>query len=104
MTSRILETYKNYVMTHVTHIQRSEKYMALETMCNFTSEKNDLPHCKCVLRRCSNCPSLVIPGQDSNRDDTKMCLTIKCHVYILVSLYTVHVRCSYEEISLRELR
>ena len=71
-------------------IQKKATYMDMDKMCNFPSNKNALTHWNCIFWCCANCKSLLIPGQELNRDDTRMCTTIWFHELILVSQSTVH--------------
>ena len=54
-------------------------------------------HWKGVLGCCEKCPSIGIPGQESNRDETHMCPKMLLHVNRLLSYCTVHGICTYEE-------
>ena len=59
----IYETYKNTVMPHVRHIYAKSSDMAQATMCAYTQYDHALPHRKCVLRCCADCPCMNIPDQ-----------------------------------------
>ena len=66
-------------------------------MCHFPSDQHYLTNWKGVLSCCDKCTSIVIPGQEPNRDDTKTCPTIRFHVYRVLSCCTVHVRLTSEK-------
>ena len=95
-TSFILETSINTMMLHCSHTHKASTNMAIDNICPCPSVKHDLIHWKCIVQCWSNCPSLVIPGQLMNREETNMCPKIRFHVYILVSWCTVHGRWPYE--------
>ena len=59
----IYTTYKNTVMPHGSHIYATASYMANSTMCTYPQSEHSLPHWKCVLRCCADCPCINIPDQ-----------------------------------------
>ena len=63
----IYETYKNTVMPHGRHIYAKSYDMANATMCAYPHSDNALPHCKCVLRCCADCPCINIPDHEKNK-------------------------------------
>ena len=63
----IYTTYKNTVMPHESHIYAKASDMENATMCAYTHSDNALPHCKCVLRCCSECPCISITDQETNK-------------------------------------
>ena len=66
---RIYETYKNTVMPHGCHIYTKAYDMTKATMCANSQSDHALPHWKCILRCCAQCPRIIIPDQltDDNR-------------------------------------
>ena len=62
----IYETYKNTVMPHGRHVYVKASDMANDTMHTYPQYDHALPHCKCVLRCCSDCPYINLPDQETN--------------------------------------
>ena len=63
----IYTTYKNTVIPHVSHIYAKASSMANATMCTYTQSEYVLPHWKCVLRCCAECPCINIPDQETTK-------------------------------------
>ena len=83
--SRILEKYKNYVMSHGNNSYKTETDMAIATMDSYTYGRSDMTNWKFMLRSCANCTSLIIPGKYLTISKTNMFPTIRFNVYGLVS-------------------
>ena len=60
-SNHIYETYKNMVMSYGRHIYVKAYDMAKSTMCAYLHSDNGLPHYNCVLKCCSQFPSINIP-------------------------------------------
>ena len=63
----IYETYKNTVMPHVRHIYAKASDMAKATICTYTQSDHTLPHWKCVLRCCAECPHINFSYQETTK-------------------------------------
>ena len=63
----IYETYKNILMPHGRHIYPKGYNMVNATMFPYTQFDYALPHWKCVLRCCANCPYINLLDQDTNK-------------------------------------
>ena len=63
----IYTKYKNTVMPHGRHIYAKVYDMKNSTMCIYYYSDNALPHWKCVLRCCANCPFINLPDQETNK-------------------------------------
>ena len=63
MDNRIFKTYKNSVMLHGRHNYRTAYSMAMAKMCAYPPSQHALPHWKCVLRFCENCPHIYLSSQ-----------------------------------------
>ena len=61
----IYTTYKNTVMPHGRHIYAKESDMANAKMCTNPHSDNALPHCKCVLGCCDDCPCINLIDQQT---------------------------------------
>ena len=59
MTNLIYNTYKNTVILHICHINKTAADIAIDAMFDFPSYQHDIPHWKCVLPCCSKSPSIV---------------------------------------------
>ena len=96
-SSPIFEIYKNYVWPHGCHIYNTVAYMAMTTMCTYTSKHHGLPHCKCVLCCCDKWPSIVQPSQEANKDITNTLSKIYFHFHRNFSCCTLRSQhLSYE--------
>ena len=96
ISSPILETYNNSVRPHGCNIYNTASNMSIETMCYCTSKHHGLLHWKFLLYCCDKCPSIVLPGQEENKDTTETCPTIRFHVYPNVSNCNIHGRRPYQ--------
>ena len=88
----IYETYKNTVMPHGRHIYAKSYDMEKETMCAYSQSDHALPHCKCVLRCCSQCPNINIPDQETDDTHPNPISSICFHIYHLIASCTKHGR------------
>ena len=61
ISSRLFQTYKNYIRPHGCHIYNFAADMAMAKMCPCPSQNHGLPHWKCVLRCCEKFPVISIP-------------------------------------------
>ena len=77
MKSRIFETYKNYIIQHGHHILKKTTATSIVAIRNFKYDKHDQPHWKYVLRCCYKRDSIIITGQELNRDDKNIYPTIQ---------------------------
>ena len=62
----IYTAYKNTVMPHGRHIYAKASGMANATMYAYSHSDNAIPHWKCVLRCCADCPCFILPDQERN--------------------------------------
>ena len=67
----IYETYKNTVMPHGRHIYAKAYDMANDTMCPYPKSDHALPHWKCVLMCCAECPCINLNDQETNKTRIK---------------------------------
>ena len=82
-SNRIYETYKNTVMPHGRHIYAKAYSMAKATMCANSQYDHELPHWKCVLRRCAQCTSINIPDQETYDNHPNPIPSISFNIYII---------------------
>ena len=64
-------TYKNTVIPHGSYIYAKVSDMANSTMCTYPKSEHALPHWKCVLQCCDNCPCINIPDQETTKKHDK---------------------------------
>ena len=69
--NRIYDTYKNTVMPHGRHIYVKAYNMENLTMYAYPHLDYALPHWKCVLRCCADCPCINIPDQETTKIHVK---------------------------------
>ena len=62
----IYTTYKNTVMPHGRHIYAKASDMENATMCAYPHSDHAIPHWKCVLRCCAECPCINIPDRETD--------------------------------------
>ena len=78
------------MIPHGRHIYEISSGMVMTTMCAYPPSQHALPHWKCVLRCCYNCPRIDFPDQESDRNNynastyfnTISYLSLNCTVYI----------------------
>ena len=58
-------------MPHGSHIYATASDMANATMCTYPQSEHSLPHWKCVLRCCNDCPCINIPDQEIDKNMKK---------------------------------
>ena len=71
--------------------------MAMATMRTCSSQNHGLPQWKYLLLYCDKLPSISMTCQETNKDSTNTCSTIRFCVYRNKSFFTVHGICLYEE-------
>ena len=69
----------------------------MATMFSYTPSQHVLPHWKCVLHCCSNCPRIDLTDQESDRHHSNASPSIIFHIYHLIARCTVHGRRPLDE-------
>ena len=54
-------------MPHGSHIYSKASDMANSTMCTYPQYAHELPHWKCVLRRCDKCTCINLTDQETDK-------------------------------------
>ena len=85
-------TYKNIVMQHGRHIYAKVSDTENATMCTNPCYDNALPHWKCVLRCCADCPCINLPDQETNKKHEETTPSIRFHIYHIIGRFTAHSR------------
>ena len=79
--SCIFKTYKNDVIPCACRIHNTAKDMTMSTIYPYSFTHHGLPHWKCELGCYEKFPSISIPSQEANKDNTNMLPTMHFHVY-----------------------
>ena len=66
--------------------------MAKAKMCANSHSHHVLPHWKCVLRCCAQCPSINIPDQETDDKHPNPSPSIRFHIYHLIARCKKHGR------------
>ena len=67
----IYTTYKNTVMPHGSHIYAKASDIGNATILTYPKSNHALPHWKCVLRCCADCPCINLPDQETTKNMKK---------------------------------
>ena len=79
-------------MPHGCHIYAKASDMANAKMCTYPHSDNALPHCKCVLRCCVNCPCINLPDQEKNKINEETTPSIRFNIYHGIGRFNAHGR------------
>ena len=79
-------------MLHGSNIYTKVSNMANATMCAYPHSGNAIPHWKCVLRCCADCPCINIPGQETTRKHEETTPSIRFQIYHIIGRCTTHGR------------
>ena len=77
-------------MPHGHHIYTKAYDLAKATMCTNSHSDHALPHWKCVLKYCAQCPSINIPDQETDDKHPNPIPSIRFHIYRLTARCTKH--------------
>ena len=61
-------------------------------MCAYTQSDNSLPHCKCVLQFCANCPCINLTDQETDNQYSDTTPSIRFNIYRIIVRCTDHSR------------
>ena len=79
-------------MPHGRHIYAKAYDMEKVTMCANSQYDHTLPHWKCALRCCAQCPSINILDQETDDKHTNPSTSICFQIYHLIASCTKHGR------------
>ena len=79
-------------MPHKHHIYAKASDMAKATMCEYTQSDHSLQHWKCFVRCCTKCPSVNLPGQETDDQYSSTSPSICFRIYHIISRCTAHGR------------
>ena len=83
---------ENSVMPHRRHIYDKASDMAQATMCVYPMYDYAMPHWKCVLRCCADCPCMYLPDQETYYQYLDTTHSIRFHIYHIISRCNAHGR------------
>ena len=66
--------------------------MTQATMCAHPQSDHSLPHCKCVLRYCDDCPCINLPDKETYTHNSDTTPSIRFHIYQIIECCTAHGR------------
>ena len=72
-------------MPHGRHIYAKAYDTEKAKMCAYSQSYHALPHCKCALRCCSQCPSINITDQETDDKHPNRSPSIRFHIYHLIA-------------------
>ena len=82
------ESYRNRIMINGEHKYPKARQAAYAMLCECPNTENNLPHWKCVLGCCNNCPGMVKPAEEvRNQQDLPV---ISFHCYKNVTRCSIH--------------
>ena len=67
-------------------------------MCAYPQSDHALTHWKCVIKCCSNCPSINIPDQEIDDQYSNTSTSIRFQIYHTIASCSTHVRLPLNEI------
>ena len=79
-------------MPHGRHIYAKSYDMVRAKMCANSQSDHALPHWKCVLRCCAQCPKINIPDQEKDDKHPNPSTSISFHIHHLIARCTRHDR------------
>ena len=68
--------------------------MAQATICTYPQSYHTLPHWKCVLMYCADCPCINLTNQETDNHNSDTTPSIRFHIYHIIERCTAHGRVS----------
>ena len=93
----IYEAYKNIFIPHGRHIYAKASDMAKAKICTYPQSDHELPHWKCVLRCCADCPFINIPDQKTDNHNSDTTPSILFHIYHIIGCCSNHGRITLKD-------
>ena len=93
----IYETYNNILIPRGRHICSKSSHMEKATMCTYPQSDHALPHWKCVLWCCAECPCISLPDQEIYNQYSKTTPSIRFQIYHIVVHCTAHGRITLKD-------
>ena len=79
-------------MPHGHHMYAKASNMAKAEMSTYPQSYHVLPHWRCVLRCCADCPYINLPDQETNKKREETTSSIRFHIYHIIGRCTAHGR------------
>ena len=79
-------------MPHGHHMYAKESDMEKATIFTYPHSDHALPHWKCVLRCCADCPYINLTDQETNKKHEETTHSIRFHIYHIIGHCTSHGR------------
>ena len=80
------------MMPHGRYIYAKASDMAKAKMCTYPQSDHTLPHWKCVLRCCDNCPCINLTDQETDKKYSEKTPSIRFHIYHIIGRCNAHGR------------
>ena len=71
-------------MPHGRHMYAKVSDMTKATMCTYPQSDHAIPHWKCVLRFCAECPHINLPDKETNKKHEEITPSIRFHIYHII--------------------
>ena len=71
-------------MKHGRHIYAKASDMAKDKICTYPKSNHALPHWKCVLKCCADCPCINLSDQETDNKNTDTTNSIRFHIYHII--------------------
>ena len=84
-------------MKHGRNIYAKSYDVAKATICTYPQSDHALPHCKCVLQCCAECPCINITDQETARKHEEKTPSIRFHIYHIIGRCTTHGRITLKD-------
>ena len=78
-------------MPHGRHLYARSYDMENSTMCTYPQSAHTLPHWKCVLQCCANCPCINITEQETDNQYSETTSSITFQINHIIARFTDHV-------------
>ena len=79
-------------MPHGRHIYSKASEMAQATTCTYPQSYRALPHWKCLMLFCYDCPCINLPDQETDNQNSDTTPSIQFHIYYIIGCCTSHGR------------
>ena len=84
-------------MPHGHHIYVKSSDMEMATMCAYPYSDHALPHWKCVLRCCADCPCINLSDQETDHQNSDTTPSIRFHIYHIIARCTYNGRIPFKD-------
>ena len=85
------------MVTHGRHIYAKASDMAHATMCAYPKSYHAIPHRKCVLRCCADCPCINLPDHKTDNQNSGTTTSIRFNIYHIFARCTAHGKIPFKD-------